>query len=220
MRRIELKTLFLNGPELREAYNLKVVGNKFTEIAKIYIKNEIFFVLLITGVSMSSGGIYGNTPINNLKVNYQQMDSILLQLCREYNIDKKNDAIIVEVKKKTNGNEIRITFDSKNNFLWIMRDKKEEILGYYFFNEIPVLVFGDVSDIFNETKTYQEFKWLKPLLNPKSPKPEEIPLPPVIYEPEVWFYKVQDGKFKFQYRGIIQLWFMKFYKKVPVRIYL
>lgn len=141
-------------------------------------------------------------PIKVLELKYSKVIDILSEVYlanSQYNWDKA--VFVINVKEDGGKYELKIAVLYKQDFGWLLRDKKEKLYGCFEFNKRPVLVFGEfANNFFSETDELRKFDWLK-VLPRKKVTGKEIEEPPIIFEPEVWKYKFEQGTFLFVQKG-------------------
>lgn len=141
--------------------------------------------------------------LNMLTVKDTQINEAIKVLFKdesEYgNLEKS--VIIIKIEKSENGYEIRIGALYKESLSSYLSGKKDKPFGFFEFEEITVVVFGEEEiSLFEKTNKTKSIPFLeaKPELKVKE---GEIPPPPVIYEPVVWIYTYENGKLKLTDKG-------------------
>lgn len=161
----------------------------------------IWFIVFLCSFSgcKTNQGIY----VNMLMVkNTQISEAIKVVIKEEFeygNLEKS--AIIIKIEKSKNGYEIRIGALYKESLSSYLSGKKDKPIGFFEFEEITVVVFGeDEMSLFENTNKTKSLPFLevKPELKVKE---GEIPPPPVIYEPVVWVYTFENGNLKLTEKG-------------------
>lgn len=162
----------------------------------------LFIIMCFAGCKTSQ--IY---EVPKLKIKEIQIKKALALLEKEeyqYGSLQKQVAII-RIESIDDRIELRLGMLSKKNMKFYLKDVKDELVGFFYYNKITVVVFGEQKSIFfKKTNKKKDMPFLKP--EPKlEVKAGEIPPPPVIYEPFVWIYNYDKGVLKMVTMGRFSL---------------
>lgn len=159
---------------------------------------SIVFLWSFSGCKTHQGNELNMLTVKNTQIN--EVIKVVVEEESEYGKLEKS-AIIIKIKKSKNGYEIRIGALYKENISTYLSDKKDKPFGFFEFEEVTVIVFGEEEMLlFEKTQKTKNLPFLqsKPELIIKE---GEIPPPPVIYEPVVWIYTYENGKLKLTDKG-------------------
>ena len=104
--------------------------------------------------------------------------------------DSDNDVFVLNINRKKEKSEVRISMVDKKDFRWYLIDKKDKIFGFTKYKDFLVIVFGNaVGEFYDLTQHNEIFAFLEPLKkNTKVLTKDEIAEPPISFEPMVWVY--------------------------------
>lgn len=141
--------------------------------------------------------------LNKLDIKEKKVYNILQTIIREEkeysDIDK--NCILIKVEKTNNGVELKIGLLYEEILSSYLTEKKDNVIGFFDYEGITVIVFGDKNNnLFKKTNVKKNipFFYVKPEIKIKD---EEIPPPPVIYEPIVWIYTYYNKEFNLIDKG-------------------
>ncbi len=160
--------------------------------------NRLIICLIVFLWNFSGCKANQENELNMLTVKDAQINDALKVLVKEEseyrNLGKS--AIIFKIEKSEIGYEIRIGTLFKESLSLYLREKKDKPFGFFKFENVTVIVFGEEDRLlFEKTNNTKNLTFLEPKSELKV-KEGEIPPPPVIYEPVVWIYTYENGKLK------------------------
>lgn len=168
------------------------------------IKLIALFSLMIISKYSNANNNFQDTSVNVIECNYLQIRDIVMEMQAYYkNIyNPEKSVFIINVKKDVSKYDFRISVIYRDDFGWILRDKQMKLFGYFEVAFCPVLVFGEPANyFFSLTNESKQLTWFKALPQIKKRK-TNIEEPPVIFEPEVWLYRFEDGKLQYDKKGL------------------
>ncbi len=169
----------------------------------IKFKLMTLFCLISISTYSNANNNYKDTSIKLIALKYNQIEDVILGMHSSYKnlYNWEKSVYVINIKKNNNKYDFRIAIIYKDDFGWILRDKKMKLFGYFEIENNPVLVFGETANkFFSITNELMQLDWFKALPEIRKDK-SEIKEPPVIFEPEVWLYQFKKGKFIFYKKG-------------------
>ncbi len=141
--------------------------------------------------------------LNELVVNEKGIFNILQTYIEEQEeyVDLEKSTILINIEEKKNGVELRLGLLYKEVLSSYLTGKKNNVIGYFKYKDITVIVFGKHNSyLFEKTNIEKSipFFYVKPKTKIKE---GEIPPPPVIYEPIVWIYTYHNSEFNIIDKG-------------------
>lgn len=113
----------------------------------------------------------------------------------------KKSAVIIKIERLENGYEIRMGTLYKESISLYLSEKKDKPFGYFEFEDVTFVVFGEGENTFFEKTANKKnipFLEVRPKLKTRK---RGIPPPPVIYEPVIWIYTYENGKLELIDKG-------------------
>jgi len=170
------------------------------KIRKLRLFSSLFSLFLISLYVFSNCATEPEN-IRELKITntdiYTLLDTFLLEEL-EY-INKDLEVLIITFKKDSNECQFRLTHISRNSLNTLFYEHRKLFLGYFQYKSFPVFVFGPPkNDFFRLGNRNQNFEYLKKKEELES---SEIPPPPSLFEPIVYFYRYKDATISFEKAG-------------------
>lgn len=138
--------------------------------------------------------------VSLVKPKYEEINEILSSIHNEIkNLFKDGKTVFVIKTEDINGSKkFNVSIYKNSDFRWKLRETKEVPYGFFMYNNLHVIVFGqNAKDFFDKEEDYVFFEWLQPL--PKLPDDKVII--PVNFEPPVWKYEFVNMKFIYKEVG-------------------
>ena len=165
--------------------------------------NKLLIFLIASIFSLSSCKANQGNGLNMLKVLSNQLNEVIESFINEeakYGDIKKN-TIIIKLENSNDVKELRMGALYEESLSSYLINKKDKPLGFFDYKNLTVIVFGEnESTLFEKTNTKKIFPFLEIKIE-KEVKKGEVPPPPVIYEPVVWIYVYEKGKFDLKDKG-------------------
>lgn len=173
------------------------------------------FLIAIVGIFLSihiSNQTNEEMKVSKLFVNNSDIKQVLLNNTYEanqslYSLDKSVMVLRVSEFFEKEKYEFRTAMVYKSDFNWYLEDTSDSLFGFFNYQDLIVLVFGDASKhFFTKTGYSKEIEFLHNR-SEQNQIPEEIEKPPMIFEPEVWvyIYDSYNKEFSLQKKGMLGL---------------
>lgn len=158
----------------------------------------VVFLWGTSGCKANQGNRLDLLTVKDIQLN-QAIQLVIKEESEYGKLDKS--ALIIRIEKSLNGFEIRIGTLYKENLNSFLSGKTDKPFGFFEFDKVTVLVFGEEEkSLFEKTGKTKSLPFLKSKPEIKV-KEGEIPPPPVIYEPIVWIYSHENGKLQLKEKG-------------------
>ncbi|WP_437922393.1 hypothetical protein [Sphingobacterium sp. LRF_L2] len=105
-----------------------------------------------------------------------------------------SDVLILNIIQHGENIEVRISMFDKADFGSCFKGRDDKVFGFTKYQNIPVIVFGNAAkEIYRVTENSEIFTFLNvSKTNVKSIEKNDIPAPPVSFEPMVWVYSFDN----------------------------
>lgn len=165
--------------------------------------NKLLIFFIASVFSLSSCKANQENELNMLKMVNKQFNEVLESFINEeakYG-DIKKSIIIIKLENSNDIKELRIGALYEESLSSYLTNKKDKPLGFFDYKNLTVIVFGEnEKTLFEKTNTKKIFSALE-IKTEQEVKKGEVPPPPVIYEPVVWIYVYEKGKFHLKDKG-------------------
>lgn len=141
--------------------------------------------------------------LNKLDIKEKKVYNILQRFIEEQEeyAELEKSTILINIEEETKGVELRIGLLYKEILSSYLTGKKDNVIGFFKYNDITVIVFGKKNNhLFEKTNMRKPipYFYVKPEIKTKK---GEVPPPPVVYEPIVWIYTYYNGDFNLIDKG-------------------
>lgn len=161
------------------------------------MKNIIVFLLLILSIPCKGQQESQYEATMMVKPKHAEINTIVATVNDKLKkfIDPNKTVFVVYAYKQKDTYLVQVTIFQKSDFGWFLRDTQEKIFGFFEYQDIPVVVFGESSNVlFTKTKEKIFFEWLKAL----PPLDKDLLVISSHFEPPAWKYAFLNGTFDFK----------------------
>lgn len=166
------------------------------------------FIVLLLAVQFLQSCKSQNYLVNELEVKDIKINTIIDSVYNSELIYSKiyeDEFLLLRIEGETKDKySVRLAFLSKSSYSLILKYReKDKLIGYLNQLSIPIIVYGDNTfEYFSKTKRAMKFDFMKPEKKEKIKYINNIPPPPCIFDPQVWYYSIEKDTIKLEHVGL------------------